>query len=326
MDSEKHRFPYEHAVKAMAYAGLSLDEIRDVLKRAYFAVPPKGDGSLRSIVAKHRAAARTLHDNFCLSEGDIEDSCIDPIFTWARTFDDIRRHPSAIFAERMMQKMKNITLRIIIDTMIYLGFDDDKIVNEFPFCYDAPSIPIDREEVAFYRYFFWNDDEMLPADWRWYYTLMDPKSKLAQNLDRLLNSSRRMALYEAGLSMDEDHIAMGKRVGERCIIESSEVSPSESPYVKNLCWNTAKNWLMALMKIKEMEGSTSHSDIDERFKALRLISDKNASTDPVPISQIKGDASEDFESNEQLEAVLNAEATKFANYNAGEKPDVKSDH
>lgn len=322
MADEKKRLPYEYAVKAMAYAGVSLGEIKDVLKKAYFALPPKGDGALRSIAAKYRAQARTLHPNFCLSESDIQASEVDPIFTWARTFDDVRKHPDAVFVERMAQKMKNVALRIILDTMIYLDFDDATIAGELPYCYDAPPISMDSDEVAFYRYFFWNNTEMLPVDWRYYYSIMDHNFKLAQNVDRLLNSSRRVAMFEAGLSMESDHIAMGRRVGERCLIEAEKASGSDNQKTK--MWLAANKWTDTLLKLKEASSGSSQSATDAMFKELRLISDRDLNTDPVPIDQIEGEVSKDYESSEQLKAVLDAESTRFIGYDAGEKPDAKN--
>jgi hypothetical protein len=161
--------PYLRAVKALTFAGKSLEEIKRHL-RSLWLVPPKGNTLFRwHRIFQNRA--KRIRKDLLFTKQQRRDEDIDPLFSYYVALGRKKLSPRCLVVQEIIEGLKNPILRRTVDVMLYIEpYDLGPIVDMLHNHISVPVTKFTLEQIEIYRDFFWDTDRKVMTDkcWRKY--------------------------------------------------------------------------------------------------------------------------------------------------------------
>lgn len=312
MSKKKYHYqlPFERAVKAFAYAGFNYEKTRSFLHGMQFFFPLKGTGSLRSLWGTFHKEALQHSPTLCFKSEVIAAEGVDPLFTWAILQNDWRKSPKGIFVERVMEEIRDMNLRKMVESLLYLGYKEEEVQSSIWACHKGPVARWDVERIDFYRKFFWDASSMLAPDWEEYFSHIDYKTKVGRHIAILAGAETATdLLYELKLPLGISEDRILARTFERCFMkgEGSQESKDIALFADRLAKLS-----------KALLDRSSGSRVDDEIAAtLKRLNVKDAPGDqslkPISVEDLNAQFSF-FTDDTQSESVLEAEHDGFASF------------
>jgi hypothetical protein len=305
-----YQVPYERAVKAFAYAGYSYDKTRLLLNGMQFFFPIEGRGSLRSLWEKFFKEAKQHSTSSCFSSEIIAAEGIDPLFTWAILEDEWRKSKKGIFVEKVMEEIRDMNLRKMVETLLFLGYKEEKVQAAIWACHEGPIARWDVERIDFYRKFFWDAPSMLAPDWEEYFSHIDYKTREGRHVAILAGAKSATALlYELKLPLGISEDRILSRTFERCFMKGEDSQNS-----KDIALYTDRLVKLSKSLLDRSVGSNMNDEIAETLRRLNVESAPgDQSLKPISAEDLNGKFNF-FTDDTQSESVLDAELDGFVNF------------
>lgn len=312
---KKIKWPCELAIATYAYAGSSYESLKGVLSTALFPTP---DEHLMEAYDHYRREAQLSHFDFKLNNEFIESRDIEPLYSYV--IDGawgINRTPAYVdFVHRFMKTLGCTRLRVLVDTMLYYKIPADAAELRLLKCSNLPEYKWNAFEIAFYRKFFWDQENMSPADWERYFSIYQDFSPLYNHIDNLRTvKSQELAFDAAGVFHGFSSQLMHEVTSETCFMQMKKVLSGKEPDRQQVAMGWAKT-LSGYLGKKTEEGGQD-AELARAIDRVRELEDDPMTQAPTSIGQIEGEVS-NFTDMSQLPFVIEAEKTRFEDYQ-GEK-------
>lgn len=202
--------PYHRTLKAIAYSGKGVKTISEVLERLNLEMPPDSDNTLKRIHLSHVYAAQQISTKYQFTAQQCIDLEIDAFYQYLIAGGRRGVNAKADFVCKIMIDCRDLRLRQMIDTLLFIGDYDPVVIKEK--IYTNAVIPSTRwgeEEIGFYRDFIWDASIMTNADWLKYRSwFVDGEPKLGHIQEFNASSTQGELLTAAQLSLGVEDSAM----------------------------------------------------------------------------------------------------------------------
>lgn len=297
----KLTLPYQHALKAFAYSGITLNQALAVLADMKFLLPPMPNKALIKIYDKHRRLAKAINSEFMLPPHKISELGIDPFYSWAQSRDNPGICETTRYANKIVEEAKQKTLRKMVDILLFLRKPPEEIAQILYRASTAykPILAWGEKEISDYKKFFWNIDAMSITDWQryicWHYD--EERVNELEYIAELLVKDTDDLLFDAGLPLAMDVDEMAEIMMRECYMRFRTAMKGSE--IKEPDEGMAFNYLKAFRLLygaktrKPSSTAQERSDIQIAIERARDLMDNGQGViQSIPLSEIQGKISD----------------------------------
>ena len=306
--------PYHRTIKAAAYAGKSIGDLRRVLEYAILEYPiEKDDNTIKRLHLSLRSAARNLNPDFEFSDEDCVDHEIDAMYHHMVAGGRRGLSEKADFVCKVLIDCRDLMLRQMVDTLLFIGEFDPAIIEERIYTNTVvPTTIWTAQEIGFYRDYFWDTTVMGNCDWQryrsWFRTMrgIDKPAPKLKHVGEFHPANDRASLLlrarlNSGIS-DSAMLSQAKDIIHWCLTKERNNGDADRIARLSAALNKTIN-----TSVKDLGDSESRQKFQSAIDRILTPLDGSAglvhmiSRDDLPQGSEVGDRAKD----DQLEEVLN---------------------
>lgn len=283
------KLPYLKAVEAMAFSGLTFSKVVKTLKLIGLVVPDAKDTRLKNFYNKYRKEAHALDKEYIHNPILIQNRELGPLYYWAQVDGDPRISPEAEYVDRILEESRDLTLRRLVDLLLYLKKDPEDIAELIRKSSRSPVLRWDKNDVAFFKHFFWDPLSMKAQDWR-EYAAITPEDHMLPYIAKIPSMSHDDILFEAGIPLTMTVDAMADVMMRECYVNFEKRARKNQAEDGLAFLRAFRSLYGAKMTRDKVDGSMSDGQLLQRVEIF--LHGEKAAPEPDVKENIPGEISD----------------------------------